>query len=83
MTLLIHSTGPPVNSQSSSQQPAPQAGTDQSGPAAPAVSKLKLYILSTVSALSPGIALLKVVYDFKDNKDLNGGNNWLGSYLCC
>ena len=53
----------------------------QPGPASPPVSKLKLYLLSAVSALSPGIALLKVVYDFKDDKGLNGGNNWLGSYL--
>ena len=79
-TLLIHSASLTVHSQSS-QQSTPQAGTDQSGPTVPAVSKLKLYILSAVSALSPGIALLKVVYDFKDNKALNGGNNWLGSYL--
>src|SRR5512136_1510767 len=80
-TLLIYSISPPVNSQSSGQPSTPEAGTTPSGPAAPSVSKLKLYILSAVSALSPGIALLKVVYDFKDNKYLNGGNNWLGSYL--
>jgi hypothetical protein len=55
--------------------------TAQPGPDAPPVSKLKLYLLSAVSALSPGIALLKVVYDFKDDKSLNGGNNWLGSTL--
>jgi hypothetical protein len=53
----------------------------QPGPTAPQVSKLKLYLLSAISALSPGIALLKVVYDFKDDKGLNGGNNWLGSTL--
>ncbi len=55
--------------------------TDHPASTTPPVSKLKLYLLSAVSALSPGIALLKVVYDFKDDKGLNGGNNWLGSYL--
>lgn len=80
-SLLIHSTIAPVHSQSSSEQSAPQVGSELPGPAAPPVSKLKLYLLSAVSALSPGIALLKVAYDFKDDKGLNGGNNWLGSYL--
>lgn len=72
-----------------SQTAAPPAGTvpagtetvSPPGPAAQPVSKLRLYLLSAVSALSPGIALLKVVYDFKDDKSLNGGNNWLGTYL--
>jgi len=80
--LLIHSPGPPACSQVSGPQPQPGSETAaQPGPIAPPVSKLKLYLLSAVSALSPGIALLKVVYDFKDDKGLNGGDNWLGSYL--
>jgi hypothetical protein len=80
--LLFQSLCPPACSQVSGPQPQPGSeAAAQPGPAAPPVSKLKLYLLSAVSALSPGIALLKVVYDFKDDKGLNGGNNWLGSYL--
>jgi hypothetical protein len=78
--LLIHSAGPLVCSQTSAPQPGTQAAV-QSGQAAPPVSQLRLYLLSAVSALSPGIALLKVAYDYKDDKSLNGGNNWLGTYL--
>ena len=63
---------------------APQPGTEsaaQAGPAEQPVPQLRLYLLSAVSALSPGIALLKVAYDVKDDKTLNGGNNWLDAYL--
>ncbi len=80
-TLLIFIMSPLVHSQTSSQQQMPQAVDDHPASTTPPVSKLKLYLLSAVSALSPGIALLKVVYDFKDDKSLNGGNNWLGNYL--
>ncbi len=80
-TLLIILMSPLVHCQSSIQLPVSQAVTDQPASATPPVSKLKLYLLSAVSALSPGIALLKVVYDFKDDKSLNGGNNWLGDCL--
>ena len=82
--LLFYSAGFTACSQMSGPQQAPHPGSEttaQPGPAAPQVSKLKLYLLSAISALSPGIALLKVAYDFKDDKSLNGGNNWLGSTL--
>jgi len=83
--LLAHSAGLTACSRTAGPPPAvPQAGTEAVSPPAQApqpVSKLRLYLLSAVSALSPGIALLKVAYDFKDDRSLNGGNNWLGAYL--
>ena len=62
----------------------PEPGAEsavQPGPEGQPMSQLRLYLLSAVSALSPGIALLKVAHDYKDDRSLNGGNNWLGAYL--
>jgi hypothetical protein len=74
-----------VNSQTaatpSSLAPSSTAAAGQTVHKAEPVSKMKLYLLSAVASLSPGIALLKVVHDYKDDKTLNGGNNWLGSFL--
>ena len=83
--LLAHSAGLTACSRTAGPPPAArQAGAEAVSPhgqGAQPVPMLRLYLLSAVSALSPGIALLKVVYDFKDDGSLNGGNNWLGSYL--
>ena len=82
---LLHVAGLAACSQTASPPPAaPRPGAEpavQPGGAPQPVPQLKLYLLSAVSALSPGIALLKVAYDFKDDKTLNGGNNWLSAYL--
>jgi len=82
---MLHVAGLAACSQTASPPPAaPRSGVEpavQPGGSPPPVPQLKLYLLSAVSALSPGIALLKVAYDFKDDKTLNGGNNWLGAYL--
>ncbi|NPV04952.1 MAG: DUF4126 domain-containing protein [Syntrophaceae bacterium] len=83
--LLVHAAGLASCSRTADPPPgAPPSGTGpavQNGAAKQPVPQLKLYLLSAVSALSPGIALLKVAYDFKDDRTLNGGNNWLGTYL--
>ena len=82
---LLHVAGLAACSQTASPPPAaPRPGAEpavQPGGAPQPVPQLKLYLLSAVSALSPGIALLKVAYDVKDDKTLNGGNNWLDAYL--
>lgn len=82
---LLHVAGLAACSQTASPPPAaPRPGAEpavQPGGAPQPVPQLKLYLLSAVSALSPGIALLKVAYDVKDDKTLNGGNNWLSAYL--
>ena len=83
--LLVHAAG--LASCSRTANPPPGASPSGPGPAVQdgaakqPVPQLRLYLLSAVSALSPGIALLKVAYDFKDDRTLNGGNNWLGTYL--
>lgn len=77
--LLLHAA-PAVDVQAQAPQPGTESAA-QAGPAGQPVPQLRLYLLSAVSALSPGIALLKVAYDFKDDKQLNGGNNWLGGAL--
>lgn len=82
---LLHVAGLAACSQTASPPPAaPRPGAEpavQPGGAPQPVPQLKLYLLSAVSALSPGIALLKVAYGVKDDKTLNGGNNWLSAYL--
>jgi hypothetical protein len=77
--LLLHAA-PAVDVQAQAPQPGTESAA-QAGPAGQPVPQLRLYLLSAVSALSPGIALLKVAYDVKDDKKLNGGNNWLDAYL--
>lgn len=72
-TVGIDSPAPPTGMEAAAASPSDAASQP--------VPQLRLYLLSAVSALSPGIALLKVAYDFKDDKRLNDGNNWLGAYL--
>lgn len=78
--LLSHGATPGAVGQPSGT-PTDAESTVQPGPEGQPVSQLRLYLLSAVSALSPGIALLKVAHDYKDDRRLNGGNNWLGAYL--
>jgi len=50
-----------------------QQKTQQAEP----VSKAKLMGLSSVVSISPGIALLSIVYDVKKTRNTKGENNWL------
>lgn len=45
------------------------------------VSKAKLMGLSAISSLSPGVALLSIVYNVKKERNADGQNGWLVNWL--